>query len=140
MFIVFGPRRQPLRAACVGLAALTAAVAVAGTPAQAGSTAQVRIVDRWDHGGVKVWVNGAVRYVTGGHSTGFFAVNSSYRHGGVSVGSTRYPGCGEGEPGSFFKAGQRYKILVRASPPPGGCSVGNGKTIPGLEFTITKIS
>jgi len=126
----------------VAVVTTTAAAALlSSVPARGASTAEVRIVDRYNYGQVKVWVNRTIHYLGGGHSTGFFAVTPSpSHHDGVSVTSMRYSGCGEGEPGWFFHPGHRYKIVIRTAPGPGGCSVGNGKTVPGLEFTITKVS
>jgi hypothetical protein len=125
----------------VAVTTTTVAAALLSTaPAHAASTAQVRIVDRYYHGQVKVWVNRTIHYLGGGHSTGYFAVTPSpSHHDGVSVTSMRYSGCGEGEPGWFFHPGHRYKIVIRTAPPPGGCSE-NGTTEPAPEFTITKVS
>jgi hypothetical protein len=130
------------RAQRFGVGLVFALAVLNAVPAGASTTAEVQIVDHYGYGPVKVWVNHTTHRLDDNHRTGWFAITPSSSHNdGVSVTSVRYSGCGVGEPGWFFHAGHQYKIVIRSSVPPDGrCSVGGGKTVPGPEFAITKIS
>ena len=64
------------------------------------------VVDLFNHGEIKISVNHTTHYLAFDHRTGFFAVTPDpSRNDSVTVRSMRYPGCGTGEVGWYFRAG-----------------------------------
>ena len=111
---------------------------VLAAPAGASRTATVRIYDRYNHGRVKVEVNGTSHRLAFARHTGWFPIEPSpSRNDGVAVTSLRHRGCGEGSVGWYFRPGHRYKITIIGTRD--RCHFANGKSVRGPEFRITKV-
>lgn len=134
---------------CVGmLGRITSACAVALLSvglvplniAEAATTAQVRIVDDYNHGKVRVAVDSTTHTVAYGHSTALFAITpSSSGNDGVSVTSLRFAGCGEGDVGNYFAPGHKYRVVVY-HPKGQACILSDGSRVAGPGFRIVKVS
>ena len=108
--------------------------------AEAASTAQVRIVDNYNHGRVRVAVDGTSHTVSYGHSTALFAITpSASGNDGISVTSLRFNGCGEGDVGNYFAPGHKYRVVIY-HPKGQACMLSTGSRVAGPGFRVVKVS
>jgi hypothetical protein len=109
-------------------------------PVEAASTVQVKFVDHYDHGRIKLGTNDVTRRLSYGEVKGPFAVTPDDLHNDSTyVESLRIPGCGQSDIGYYYRPGHRYKIVV-SSKPGYRCENSFGHDIHGPHAEVIKIS
>lgn len=108
--------------------------------AEAAGNAHVRIVDKYNHGKVRVGVNATTHTLAYGHSTALFAVTpSSSGNDGISVTSLRFKGCGEGDVSKYFAPGHKYRAVIY-HPKGRYCYLPDGSRVAAPSFRVVKVS
>jgi hypothetical protein len=118
-----------------GLASVVPAPAV-----DAATTVQVKFVDHYDHGRIKLGTNGVIRRLSYGEVKGPFAVTPDELHNdSLYVESLRIHRCGQSQIGYYYRPGHRYKVVV-SSKPGYRCENDAGNNIRGPHAEVIKIS
>src|SRR4051794_29151311 len=107
-------------------------------PAEAARTVQVKFVDHYRHGRVKVGIDNVTRRIGYGEVKGPFAVTpDSMGNDSTYVEALRYDRCGEGDIGYYFRpGGHHYKVVVVQQ---GHCDLPSGKRVPAPHVEVIKI-
>jgi hypothetical protein len=127
-------------ALAVGIASLATAGLSTGVASAAGQ-AQVRIIDRYDHGKVDVGLDDVSRQLTYGDRTHWIALTpAADGNDGINVSSLRFSGCGMGDAGNYFDPGHTYRVVVKGGGDGGYCQTATGARVAGPGLTIVKLS
>jgi hypothetical protein len=108
-------------------------------PGVAATAVQVKFVDHYHHGRIKLAANDVSRRLSYGEVKGPFAVTpDSGGNDFVYVESLRYTRCGETDIGYYFRPGHRYKIVVTGRHGP-RCEDASGAIVHGPHAEVIKV-
>lgn len=121
--------RTRLISVAVVVGSLGSVFVTTAAPTEASGTAQVRLVDNYTHGRIRIYVNGVSHRMHEGDRIGPFAVTPDpMGNDSITVKSLRFDGCGGTQIGKFFRAGHSYRILINDYRG-GRCHLADGRTV-----------
>ena len=106
----------------------------------AAPTVQVKFVNHYSHGRVKLGVNDVTRRLGSGQVKGPFAVTPDDGHNDFTyVKALRFHRCGESDIGYYFRPGHSYKVVVTGVKV-AGCENSAGEPVKGPHAEVIRVS